>query len=166
MPLNAQVSLSMIVHESSSTDLSQTLRATPVSYALSMADGSGANQAQVSWSSSGSATTTPTDLDLSSLPDTRGGAAVTVSFTAVKAVFVRNKSASQALNIGGPAGATASAAFPPVAYPIAPGGCYCVVAPTEAGLAVSPSGARIARLAAASGSAEYDVVFVGEGSVA
>ena len=52
MPINAQVLLSVLSHESTSGDISQTLRVTPATYALSLGDGTGANQAQVAWSDS------------------------------------------------------------------------------------------------------------------
>lgn len=166
MALNAQIVLSILAHESSNGDISRTLRATPANYSVTLTDGTGANQAQVVWSSSASATTTPTDLELSSLADTRDGASVSVTFTAIKAVYVRNKSDSIALNIGGPAGPTSGAWFPAVPMSLQPGGCYLMSAPTASGIAVTPSGPRIARLAAASENASYDIVIIGEGSVA
>jgi len=43
MALNAQITLSILAHETSSGDLSRTLRATPANYALSLGDGTGAN---------------------------------------------------------------------------------------------------------------------------
>jgi hypothetical protein len=166
MALNAQIALSILAHETSNGDLSRTLRATPANYAIALADGTGANQAQVVWSSSGTATTTNTDLNLSAIEDTRDGASVTVTFTAIKAVYVRNKSDSVALSIGGPTNVTSGIWFPAIPIQIQPGGCYFVSAPGADGISVNPAGPRIARLASVSGTAAYDVVFIGEGSVA
>ena len=86
MALNAQIALSILAHETSIGDLSRTLRATPANYALSLTDGTGANQAQVVWSDSRTATTSNDDLTLWNLSDTRDGASVTVAFTQIKLV--------------------------------------------------------------------------------
>ena len=75
MALSAQINLLLMAHETSSGDLSRTLRATPASYSLAIADGTGDNQAQVVWSASRTATTSNDDLMLSALADTRDGAA-------------------------------------------------------------------------------------------
>jgi hypothetical protein len=157
--LNAQLTLSILAHESSAGDLSRTLRATPVSYALSLGDGTGANQAQVAWSDSRSIGTTPEDLDLRSLSDTRDGAAVAVAFTAIKAVYVRNTHATASLVVGGGSfSGLGSLAIPP-------GGVYFVTAPSDGGFTVNPAAAVNARFAAASGTVTYDIVFIGEGTV-
>ena len=166
MSLEAQVLLSFLAHETDVTDVGRKTRITPVNYWQAFTDGTGAGQAQIVWSDSGTATTTPTDLNLAALPDTRDGAAVTVTFTAVKAVFVRNKSTTNALNVGGSFALTAAAVFPAtVLYQVAAGGCYCVVSPTDEGITINPNGVRIARVAAASGTADYDIVFIGEGTI-
>ena len=47
MALNSQINISLIAHETSSGDLSQTIRVTPASYAAALTTGTGANQAQV-----------------------------------------------------------------------------------------------------------------------
>ena len=166
MPLNAQLTLSILAHETSSGDLSRTLRATPVSYALSLADGTGVNQAQVVWSDSRTVETTAENLDLRSLSDTRDGAAVTVSFTAVKAIYVRNTHATNLLLVGGATAPNAAGGLPlGVATPLPPGGVYCVVAPSADGYGVNPSIAVNARFAGSGGSCTYDIVLIGEGTV-
>jgi hypothetical protein len=161
MALNAQILLSIVAHEASSGDLSRTLRATPATYAVSLADGTGASQAQVVWSGSRTATTANDDLSLSALSDTRDGAAVTVAFTQVKAVYVKNTSSTATLRIGGVSGATAFEGLPVGTFmPLPPGGCYLFSAPSASGAA-----ANTARFASASGSCTYDIVIIGEGSV-
>lgn len=163
MPLNAQLTLSIIAHETSSGDLSRTMRATPVSYAMSLADGTGANQAQVVWSASRTATTANDDLPVDALPDTRDGAAVTVAFSAVKAVYVKNKSGSESLVIG-LLGITNFGGFPATpGYTLRPGGCYVFTAPTAEGIPVLAG--HVARLRAVAGTADYDIVLIGEGTV-
>lgn len=163
MPLNAQLTLSILAHETSSGDLSRTLRATPASYALSLADGTGVNQSQVVWSASRTATTANDDLAVTALPDTRDGAAVTVAFSAVKAVYVRNKSASQGLIIG-LLGITNFGGFPATpSYMIRAGGCYVFTAPTADGIPVLAG--HVARLRSDANTADYDIVLIGEGTV-
>jgi hypothetical protein len=167
MALNGQIALSILAHETSIGDLSRTLRATPANYALSITDGTGANQAQVVWSDSRTATTANDDLSLSALSDTRDGAAVVVAFTQIKLVYVRNTSSTQSLRIGGVSGLTAFSGLPiNVFIEIPPGGCYLVAGPSDGGFTVSSGvNASIARFAAASGSCTYDVIFIGEGTV-
>lgn len=161
MALNAQIVLSILAHETSSGDLSRTLRATPVNYALALTDGTGANQAQVVWSDSRTATTSNDDLALAALADTRDGAAVVVTFTQVKLVYVRNTHATENLRIGGALGVGVFAGLPlAVHMTLAPGAAYLYTAPSEAGVV-----AGTARFAAESGSCTYDIVLIGEGSV-
>lgn len=161
MALTAQIALSILAHETSSGDLSRTLRATPANYALTLTDGTGANQAQVVWSDSRTATTSNDDLNLTSLADTRDGASVVVAFTQVKLVYVRNTHATASLRIGGVSGLGSFACLPINIYlTLPPGGGYLFTAPSAAGVA-----AGTARFAAESGSCTYEVVVIGEGTV-
>ena len=116
MALTAQIALSILAHETSSGDLSRTLRATPANYAIRLTDGTGANQAQVVWSDARTATTSNDDLTLWNLSDTRDGASVTVAFTQVKLVYVKNTSSTQVLRIGGASGVGAFAGLPVTVY--------------------------------------------------
>jgi hypothetical protein len=167
MALTAQIALSILAHETSSGDLSRTLRATPANYAIRLTDGTGANQAQVVWSDARTATTSNDDLTLWSLADTRDGAAVTVAVTQIKLVYVKNTSTTQDLRIGGVSGLDAFAGLPiNLSLTLSPGGCYLFSAPTDNGVSVTASAsASAARFSAASGSCTYEVLFIGEGTV-
>ena len=167
MALNAQIMLSILAHETSYGDLSRTLRATPASYDLALTDGTGASQAQVVWSDSRTATTSNDDLPLKTLPDTRDGAAVTVAFTNIKIVYVKNTSESETLKVGGITGYTAFQGLPTnVPLQIAPGGCYFFSSPGADGPSAGTSPIEnLARFASVSGSCTYDIVFIGEGTV-
>ncbi|NBW16401.1 MAG: hypothetical protein EBR82_51315 [Caulobacteraceae bacterium] len=79
MALNAQIMLSILVHETSAGDLSRTLRATPASYSAVLSDGTAAYQAQVVWSDSRTLAGLSETLNLASLADTRDGATVSVA---------------------------------------------------------------------------------------
>ena len=162
MPLNAQILLSILAHETSSADLSMTLRATPANYAIALTDGTGANRSQVVWSGSLAATPSSADLALSALPDTRDGAQVTVAMSTVRVVYVRNKSDNQTLTIG-LAGITNFSGFPAVGNGVRPGGCYIATAPDALGFPVLAG--HVARIRTSSGSADYDIVLIGEGSI-
>lgn len=152
MALNAQVQLSILAHETSNGDISRTLRATPVSYAMSLSDGTGASQAQVVWSDSRTLAGASESLDPASLSDTRDGAAVTVTMTAVKVAYLRNTHASISLTAaGGPFGSGVT---------VQPGGVAAVASPTAGGLSAA------AITATGSAGATYDIVLIGEGSVA
>lgn len=96
MALDAQILLSILAHETSSGDISRTLRATPASYSLSLSDGTGANQAQVVWSDSRMIDASTVDsLNFQSLSDDRGA----VSFSAIKLLYLRNTHDSNPLTI-------------------------------------------------------------------
>jgi hypothetical protein len=146
MAFNAQISLSLVAHESSAGDLSRTLRVTPANYAASMTEGTAANQAQVAWSDARTIAGASETLNLSALPDTRDGAAATVSLTAVKAWFVRNSGTATLTLSGGPFGGQSVAA----------GAAAAQCDPSAAGMAAT--GVTV------TGSA-YEIVLIGEGSV-
>lgn len=160
MALDAQILLSILAHETSSGDISRTLRATPASYSLILGNGTGANQAQVVWSDARTATTTPGSLDLASLTDDRG----TVSFTAIKAMYLRN-SGSVTLNWNGGSWVNGPLSSPGDCVLFIPaGGCAVFVAPTAGGYAVAGSPQTMA-FDTPSGSTTYEIVLIGEGTV-
>lgn len=158
MALTAQVALSILAHETSSGDLSRTLRATPANYALTLTDGTGANQAQVVWSDSRTLAGSSEALNVKALEDTRDGAAVTVSFSAIKLAYIRNSSANQILLYGLPIGLTVGAVLA-----LKAGGALLQVAPTAEGL-VTETGTQTITVAADAGTT-YDIVLIGEGTV-
>ena len=150
MPLAAQVALSILAHETSSGDLSRTLRATPANYALTLTDGTGANQAQVVWSDSRTLAGASETLNLTSLADTRDGAAVTVTMSAVKSLYARNSGTVTLTFAGSP--------FPAGGQAVAPGGAVVQCDPTAAGMAAS--GLTVT----GSPGGSYDLVLIGEGT--
>jgi hypothetical protein len=152
MALNAQILLSILAHETSAGDLSKTLRATPVSYALSLGDGTGASQAQVVWSDSRTLSGSNHTLNLAVLADTRDGATVSVAITATKAIYVRNTHASFAISLSG-------APLPTNGVSIAPGGAYAQFDPTATGIS-----STVINITGTAGGT-YDIVLIGEGSV-
>lgn len=152
MSFSAQVTLSLLAHESSTEGLSNAVRVTPVSYALALADGTAANQAQVAWSDTRTLSGTSQTVSLSSLSDVRAGATVTVTITAVKAWYVRNRGTA-ALSFAG-------APFPAVGLTVAGGAVAMQSDPSAAGMAAS----GVTVTGSAGGS--YDIVLFGKGSVA
>lgn len=152
MPFNAQVTFSLLAHETSSGDLSRTLRATPASYAVAISDGTGAAQAQLAWSDARTMAGASETLNLAALADTRDGASVTATITAPKVIYIKNTSGSTALTFsGGPLSASG--------VTIAAGG-FCVLADQSA--AGMPAGTITVTGAA---SATYEIVILGEGAI-
>jgi hypothetical protein len=152
MALNAQIMLSILAHETSAGDLSRTLRATPASYALSLTDGTAANQAQVVWSDSRTLAGSSESLNLASLADTRDGAAVSVAITAAKAVYIKNSHASISLTFAG-------SPLPAGGLTVAAGGAYTQIDPSSSGMATGTV------TVTGSAGATYDIVLIGEGTV-
>jgi hypothetical protein len=150
MSLSAQITISLLAHESANGDISRTLRATPANYALSLADGTGANQAQVVWSATRTLAGASDTLALSSLSDTREGSAATVTMTAVKAWYVKNTGTVTLTFTGQPFAGQA----------IAAGAAAVQCDPTATGM--TASGVTVTGSAGGS----YAIVLVGEGSVA
>lgn len=152
MALNAQVTFSLLAHETSNGDLSRTLRATPATYAAAIGDGTGANQAQLAWSDARTLAGASEALNLAALADTRDGASVTVAVTSVKVLYLKNTHASTPIGFsGGPLSGSG--------VTLAAGG-ICVLADTSA----AGMGAGTITVAGSSG-ATYEIVIVGEGSV-
>jgi hypothetical protein len=149
MALDAQILLSILAHETSSGDISQTLRATPATYSLSLTNGTGANQAQVVWSDTRTLSGSSETLNASSLTDDRGS----VALAALKAVYVKNSS-------------TATLTFTP-ASAAAFGGTQHVRA-GGAALAVAADATGMAAgnlVVAGSAGQTYEIILIGEGTV-
>jgi len=151
MAFSAQITLSLLAHESEVGDISTALRVTPASYAVAMTDGSAANQAQVAWSDNRTLSSSSQTLALSALPDVRSGATVTVTITAVKAYYVRNRGASSLAFAGAP--------FPAAGLTVAAGAVAMQSDQSAAGMAAS--GVTVTGTSGGS----YDIVLFGEGSV-
>lgn len=152
MAFSAQISLSVLVHEATSGDLSSSLRVTPASYAVSMTNGTAGNQAQVAWSASRTMSGASQSLSLAALPDVRDGATVTVTMTAVKLYYVRNKGASSLAFAGAP--------FPAAGLTVAAGAVAMQSDQSAGGMAAS--GVTVT----GSNGGSYDILLLGNGSVA
>jgi hypothetical protein len=168
MALNAQILLSILAHETSSGDISQTLRATPATYSLTFGDGTGANQAQIAWSDSRTIPGGGQDqIPLRVLTDDRGS----VSFTAVKAMYIRNTSQSPIQLALGEALQEAWTSGPGYAVDgnnygetnIAAGGCLFFSDPTAGG-AVVPQNEDTIYINGGAG-LTYEIILIGEGTV-
>jgi hypothetical protein len=166
MALNAQILFSIVAQESSSGDMFNQMRVTPASYAASLADGTGANQAQIAWSDSRVVGASESDdLVLTALSDDRG----TVSFSSIKSWYVKNTS-QYTLTLGRDQEGDALPTSPwtgwvygyTSGFNISPGGAIAHCSPSASGEPVA-AGNRI-RVSAAEG-ATYDIVLIGEGTI-
>lgn len=149
MSLSAEVFFSIVAVETDTADIARNSRVTRADYFQALTEGTAANQAQIVWSdsrvSSGSGTDT---LQLDNLSDTREGASVSVVFSAVKTIYVRNTGSTHTLTLTGSFSGS-----------VAPGGIFAVVNPTA-------TGASAATLFVSSTvGATYDIVVVGEGTI-
>lgn len=153
MPLNAQITLSVVAHESSAADLARALRVTSASYTAAIADGTGAGQAQVAWSDSRTLGGSADSLNPASLPDTRDGAAVTVSFTGIKVIYIRNTHASNSITV---ASTTLSSSG---SVTVEAGCCLAISAATAPGK--TPATFTIS----GSSGTTYDIALLGNGTV-
>jgi len=158
MALNAQILLSILAHESDNGDISQSLRATPATYALALTDGTGANQAQVVWSDAGTATLAGVTLSLTALPTVIEGAAATVNLSSgMKCIYLRNKGiqsiAISSANVSG---------LPSSGLSVRAGGAMVLVATTPSSYAATSLGPSITL---AGNDVDYDIILIGEGTV-
>lgn len=148
MSLDSQITLSVLTHESSAGDIARGLRVTPVFYAASLSDGTGAGQAQVTWSDARTLAGSTETLNLASLADTRDGASVVVAITSAKVLYIKNTGASSLAFSGGPVGNASLAA----------GGVFVIADTSAAGM-----GAGSIAVTGSTGGT-YEIVIVGEGS--
>lgn len=144
MALDARITMSLVAHETSSGDLSKTLRVTPAAAATSLTDG-------VVWSASRTLASSSETLNLAALADTREGSPATVTFTSIKAVFIKNAGTANLTFTGGPFAAGGEVLRP------AATSLRCDASPA----ALASSGVTVT----GSVGGTYDVVFIGGGSV-
>lgn len=157
MSLSAEILCRIVGIETDTADIARNTRVTKTEYFRALSDGTAANQAQVIYSDARVCAGTDT-FQLSSLPDTRDGAAVTISLTAVKALYVRNTHATNVLAI------SASAGFGSEVVRVQPGGILLLVNPNDAGNA-SGVGGPVSQFVSATAGTTYEIVIVGEGSI-
>lgn len=147
MSLSAEILCRIVGIETDTADIAKNTRVTKAEYFTAFADGTAAGQAQVIYSDS--VTSAGTDMfQLSSLPDARDGAAVTIAFTAAKVLYIKNTHASNTITVTGAYTGSVPA-----------GGMLLAVNPTAAGTT-----AATLYLASTAGTT-YEIVIVGEGSL-
>lgn len=147
--LAANILVDVFAQEQLSGDIVREVRTTPLRYYVSFTDGTAASQAQVVWSDSRTLASGSETLNFSSIADTRDGAAVTINFTAVKAVVVRNSHATHNVTFSG--------AF--TAWPLKPGGMVTIVDPSADGVDTPTL------VVSGSAGGTYDIIIIGEGTV-
>ena len=147
MSLSAEILCRIVGIETDTADIAKNTRVTKADYFLALTDGTAANQAQIIYSDARTSAGTDT-FQLSSLSDTRDGAAVTLSFTAAKVLFIENTDATRTLTVTG----AYSSSVPP-------GGVLLCTNPTAAGTTAS------SLFVASTAGATYKIVIVGEGSI-
>jgi hypothetical protein len=158
MALSAQISVSVLVHESSSDSLSAALRVTPATYATTLSNGTGAGQAQIAYSETG---TIPDGDDVSfsfgSLSDDRGS----VTLTAIKTIYIKNTGTVELIVSGNAAWSTA----PMGQVLVAAGGVLAMTNTSAAGWTSSQASAALAIANGEQTQGSYELVLIGEGTV-
>ena len=162
MSLEGRINVDCLFHDKSTTDLSNALRVASATYSLPFTDGAGANQAHVTWTLAATNDgMSANELIIQSLNDDRG----TVSMTAVKAIYIRNKSSSYGLRVSIDSWASLDPTLNPFNLVIQAGGVCVYTNPTATGWITTASSA-ISLIAAGEGqNVAYEILLVGEGSV-
>ena len=169
MALDAQVLLSILSHESSAGDISRTLRVTPASYSLVLSDGTGANQAQVTWSDVRTFPQGGEDsVPIRNLADDRG----TITMTSVKVLYIRNLSSTNGFVLK--AGAALQESWDGIAYSsdtgepgeitFKPNSVLVFADPTASGVPANASADSIYFSDGQAGQA-YEILLIGEGTI-
>lgn len=148
MSLDATILVDIIARETVASGLMSDVRVTPRQYSLILSDGTGANQAQIAWSDSRTLASGSASILLTSISDTRYGNPVTVNFSAVKCIYIKNTHATYTLSFTG--AFTAS---------IKPGGVFVLCDPSAAGVPGSTLSVS------STTGATFDIVVIGEGTV-
>ena len=162
MSIEGRINVDCLFHDKGTSDLSSSIRVASATYSLPIADGTGANQAQVTWTNTATNDGgTADELVVQSLSDDRG----TVSLTAVKAIYIRNKSATNSLRVEANNWTSLDSTLLPFNLVLQAGAVCVYTNPTATGWTTTASSA-LSILASTEGqSVEYDILLVGEGSV-
>jgi hypothetical protein len=135
------------------------MRVTPASYAASLADGTGANQAQIAWSDSYSWDDgSTTGYIIAGLADDRG----TVSFSSLKVLYIKNNGGDPLLVY------SSNFASGPIKnsgrIEVQGGGVAVLVAPTSGGWTASGNSSLVVDRQSGT-NANFDIVLIGEGTI-
>ena len=161
MSIEGSINVNCLLHDNSSSNLSRSLRVASARYSLEITNGTGANQAQVAWTSTATNNgSTADEIFLQSLSDDRGN----ISLTAVKVIYIRNKSATNSLRVSVDNWTSLDSVLLPFNLVLLAGGVCVYTNPTAAGWA-TVADSSLSLLASAEGqSVEYDILLVGEGT--
>lgn len=161
MSLEGRINVDVLFHETTGSGLASQLRASSASYSLPFTNGTGANQAQLAWSESGSTDgETANELLVQSLSDDRG----TVTFSAVKLIYVRNKATTTSLLVTVDNWTALDPVLSPLNAVVPPGGVFVYTNPTATGWTVGASSALGISSQTQGQSAAYEIMLAGEGT--
>lgn len=143
-------------------DLTSAVSQLNVEVNTALDNGTGANQANQVWSDTRTLTTGASEtLDLNASLLNAAGESVT--FTKIKAIYIRNKGTTT-LSIGGAAATQFVAAFGSATdlVKIPPGGVFLLTAPDASGFAVAAGATDSLKVANSAGaSIDYDIALIG-----
>ena len=143
MSIEGRINIDCLFHDNSSSNLSSSLRVASATYSIEITNGSTADE-----------------IFLQSLSDDRGN----LSLTAVKAIYIRNKSATNTLRVSVDNWTSLDSVLLPFNLVLLAGGVCVYTNPTATGW-TTIAGSALSIIAAAEGqSVEYDILLVGEGT--
>ncbi len=162
MSATARIALIAALTDSRDTDFSVLRDVPKLDLTKSFADGTGVDQIKAIWTDQRTLAATTETLDLAGgLTDRFGG---TITFTKIKYILVhnRNTTAGHTLKIGGNA-SNAFLLFTDATdkYTLGPGGTFCVIEPSAAGLAVTAATGDILKFDAGANTIVYDIMIAG-----
>lgn len=162
MSIDGRINIDALFHDTATSNLSSQIRVASATYSLPLTDGTGANQAQIAWTSSATASgSTADELIMQGLQDDRG----IVSLSAAKVIYIRNKSPLFRLVVTVDNWASLDSTLFPFNAVIPPGGVLALTNPTSVGWTTTASSAVLLIAEGEGQVVDYDVLFVGEGSV-
>lgn len=162
MSIEGRISVDCLFHDKITSNLSSQLRVAAALYSLPLTEGTGANQAQVTWTSSDTANgTSPNELIMQSLADDRGN----VNMSAAKVIYIRNKSSTYSLSVTVDNWTALDSVLVPFNLLVPPGGCCVYTNPTASGWTTTASSALSIIAQGEGQTVDYDILLVGEGSV-
>jgi hypothetical protein len=161
--LNAKVTVSIIADLINALDLTSPKDPLRLSHQEDLANGTGANQANMLWHDQRTLSTGASEnIDLAGALTNAFG--TTITFTKIKALLIENLNSSRTLTIGGASSNAWIGALVATndLIVIQPGGVFLITAPGASGMAVvADTGDILKVLNAAGGDTTYNIAIIG-----
>jgi hypothetical protein len=159
LPVTGNVQLKANASEAITSELATGTLAASLSFALSFANGTGANNINEWWTDTRTlAVSTPVTLTASALTD---GLGRTVAFTKIRLLMIKNNGTAD-LIVGGATAPVPIFSDASDKIPVRPGGVFLIVAPGASGIGVTATTADGIKLDPGSTACPIEVLILGE----